>query len=116
MDVHKKDLAARLKAARERAHISVDDAASAAGVQPIAIRRWEKGTALPSLLEFRQLLQAYGVMACDVLFDENPLTLTPSQAAELSQAARHFSPSLRLRMDLLLTMHGRGVEPVWKTA
>jgi transcriptional regulator with XRE-family HTH domain len=114
MDVHKKDLAVRLKAARERAHISVEDAASAAGVQPIAIRRWERGSTLPSLLEFRLLLQAYGVMACDVLFDDSPWALSPSQAAELSHAARNFSPSLRVRMDLLLTMHARGVEPEWK--
>jgi transcriptional regulator with XRE-family HTH domain len=118
MDVQKTtkaQLAARLKAARERAHISVEDAAAAAGVQPVAVRRWERGTAaLPSLIEFTQLLHAYGVTASDVLYDEGPRMLSSQQAIELAQAARQFSPSLRARVDVLLAMHAKGVEPVWK--
>jgi transcriptional regulator with XRE-family HTH domain len=118
MDIQKKEakalLGSRLRAARERAHLSTDDAAEAAEVQPVAVRRWEKGTSLPSLLEFRLLLQAYGIMACDILYEENPWQLTAEQATELARAAREFSPGLRARVDLLLAMHAKGVEPVWK--
>jgi transcriptional regulator with XRE-family HTH domain len=114
MDVHKEELAARLRRARLDAHISVEDAALAADVQPIAIRRWEKGSALPNLVQFRQLLEVYGVTACDVLYADNPWRLPPAEAAELAQAARLFSPRLRARMDLLLAMHSAGVEPIWK--
>jgi transcriptional regulator with XRE-family HTH domain len=114
MDVHKEELAARLKRARLNAHISVEDAALAADVQPLAIRRWEKAAAMPTLVQFRQLLEVYGVTACDVLYADNPWRFGPAEAAELAQAARLFSPRLRARVDLLLAMHSAGVEPIWK--
>jgi transcriptional regulator with XRE-family HTH domain len=104
----------RLRTARERAHISIEDAAEAIGVQPLAVAKWERGTALPGLIEFRALLQTYGCMACDILFEENPWTLTPDQAAELVRVTRGASPSLRAKVDVALAMHSKGVEPVWK--
>jgi transcriptional regulator with XRE-family HTH domain len=114
MDVQKQEIGARLKAARLTAHISVEDAAAEAGVQPIAILRWEKGSALPNLVQFRTLLGTYGVMACDVLYADNPWRLGRAEAAELSRAAEGFSPALRARMQLLLAMHSTAIEPVWK--
>lgn len=107
---------ARLRAARERAHVTVEDAAASAEVQPLAIQKWERGTSLPSLLELRALLQTYGCMACDILFDMNPWTITSEQGAELIRASRDLSPGLRAKVDLLLAMHGRGVEPIWKVS
>lgn len=107
-------LGARLRAARERAHVTVEEAASAANVQPLAVERWEKGRALPSLVEFRELLPLYGVMACEILFDANPWELTADHMAELGRAAKGFSPSLRARVDCLLAMVAQAKEPVWK--
>jgi transcriptional regulator with XRE-family HTH domain len=104
----------RLQEVRERAHISVADAAKALEVQPLAIERWERGAALPSLLEFKRVLVLYGVMACEVLFEVNPLELPPDQAAELAQKAKGFSPGLRARVDCLLAMFAKGREPVWR--
>lgn len=102
----------RLRAARERAHISVADAAISLGVQPLAIERWERGAALPSLIEFKGVLQLYGVMACDLLFDVNPFELAPDQASELARHAKAFSAGLRARIDCLLAVMARGKEPV----
>lgn len=107
------DIGGRLRAARLRAHISVQEAAKAAAVQPVALEKWEKGGALPSLIEFRDLLPVYGVMACQVLFDDNPLELSPEHAAELTRAARSFSPGLRARVDYMLALVARGKEPEW---
>lgn len=104
----------RLQAVRERAHLSVEDAAEAAGVLPLAVKKWERGAALPSLIEFRQLLPLYGVMACELLFDMNPWTLTPEQAGELARASKSFSPELRTKVDTLLAMMAHAKEPVWK--
>jgi transcriptional regulator with XRE-family HTH domain len=107
-------LGARMRAARVRAHISVQDAAVSLGVQPIAIDRWERGLAMPSLVDFTRILPVYGVMACELLFERNPLELPPDQAAELAQAAKQFSPGLRTRVDCLLAMLARGREPEWR--
>lgn len=104
----------RLRIARERAHISVEDAARELQVQPLAIERWERGAALPSLVEFAAVLGLYGVMACEVLFDENPMELGPEEAAELAREAKRFSPRLRVRVDCLLAMLARGREPEWR--
>lgn len=107
-------IGARLRVVRERAHITVEDAASAAGVQPLAVTKWERGAAQPSLVELRALMEAYGCMACDILYEENPWRLTTEESAELGRAVRGSSQRLRARVDLFLTMHTKGVEPVWK--
>lgn len=104
----------RLQAARTSAHISIQDAAQALDVQPLAIERWERGAALPSLVEFKWVLELYGVMACDVLFDVNPYLLSPEHSAELTHEARTFTPSLRSRIDSLVAMLARGREPEWR--
>lgn len=106
----------RLQQVRERAHISVVDAAASLEVQPLAVERWERGAAMPSLVEFKRVLELYGVMACEVLFEINPLELPPDQAAELSQRAQEFTPGLRSRIDCFLAMFSRGKEPVWRKA
>lgn len=106
----------RLRAVRERARISTAEAASAALVQPLAVEKWERGTSLPSLIEFRALLPVYGVMACEILFEHNPLTLTVEEAGELKRAAQTLNPRLRGKVDFLLAMMGQGTEPVWKRA
>jgi transcriptional regulator with XRE-family HTH domain len=116
MDNQKQEKAAigkRLRAIRQRAHISVEEAAQAATVQPLAVQKWEKGTALPSLLEFRALLQLYGVMACEVLFETSPIELSAEHVSELSKAAANFTPGLRARVDYLLAIFARGKEPEW---
>lgn len=118
MHVQKKErvmIGERLRAARERAHLTLDEAAGATGVLPLAIQKWERGAAMPSLIEFRQLLPLYGVMACELLFDVNPWELTPEQSSELAQAAKSFSPSLRTKVDTLLAMMAKAKEPRWKT-
>lgn len=104
----------RLRAARERAHIGVVEAAREMGVQPLAVERWERGAALPSLVEFGHALELYGVMPCEVLFETNPMELPPDLAAELAKEAKRFSPGLRARVDCLLAMLARGKEPVWQ--
>lgn len=104
----------RLQEARERAHISVPDAATALGVQPLAVERWERGAAMPSLIDFKGVLQLYGVMACEILFEVNPHEIPPDQAAELARHAKGFSPALRARIDCLLAIFARGKEPVWQ--
>lgn len=110
----KEQIGDRLRTVRERAHISIADAAKAAGVQPLAVEKWERGAALPPLLEFRALLPVYGVMACEVLFDSNPLSFTRDESVELAHAARSLSPGLRSRVDILLAMMGQAREPAWK--
>ena len=104
----------RLRHARERAHITVQDAAKALDVQPVAVERWERGAALPSLIEFTRAIEVYGVMASEVLFEVSPIVLSPQEAAELAARARMFSPALRSRVDCLLAMFARGREPVWR--
>lgn len=114
--IEKARIGERLREARERAHITIDEAAQAAGVQPLAVEKWERGASLPTLVQFRDLLPLYGVMACQVLFEDNPMELTPEQSGELLRAARDFSPGLRSRLDVLLATFARGKEPVWKVS
>lgn len=104
----------RLRSSRERAHITVEEAAAALEVQPLAIERWERGAALPTLLELRRILAHYGVMACTILFEVNPWELPQDEAAELARAAKNFSPGLKARVDVLLAMMARGREPQWR--
>jgi transcriptional regulator with XRE-family HTH domain len=110
----KEQIGERLRAVRERAHISIQESAKAAGVQPLAVEKWERGSSLPPLLEFRALLPLYGVMACELLFDSNPLTFSQEEAVELRQAAKALSPALRARVDCLLAVMAQGTEPAWK--
>lgn len=110
------EIAGRLRAARTRAHLSLEDAARAVNVQPLAIKKWERGASLPSLLELRDLLPLYGVMAGEVLFEGSPIRLSPEQAAELRTAAAQCSPGLRCRLDLILSVAARAMEPHWKSA
>lgn len=110
----KAQIGERLRTVRERAHITVSEAARAAGVQPLAVEKWERGVSLPPLLEFRALLPVYGVMACELLFDSNPLTFSQEEAAELRQAVKPLSPSLRARVDCMLALMAEGTEPSWK--
>lgn len=108
------EIGARMRSIRKRAHITVEEAAEAAGVQPLAVEKWERGASLPSLIELRELLPLYGVMACEVLYASNPLTFSPEESAELRAAAQVLSPALRARVDCLLAMMVKGTEPVWK--
>jgi transcriptional regulator with XRE-family HTH domain len=111
----KEKIGRRLREVRERAHISLVEAAEAAGVQPLAVEKWERGSTMPSLIEFRALLPLYGVMACELLFDSNPLTFSQAEAQELARVSKGMSPSLRARVDWLLAMMSKGREPAWKT-
>lgn len=110
----KANIGRRLRAIRERAHFTIAEAAKAAGVQPLAVQKWERGTALPSIIELRELMTLYGVMAYDILYDISPLEIGPEQVRELVQASKSFSPSLRARIDFILAMFSRGKEPTWK--
>ena len=93
----------RLRQARLRSRATVDEAAKAAGVQPLAVDRWEKGQALPCLVRFRSLLELYGVIPAEILFPENPYRLTRREAAELMALTRSSSPALRARIELWVT-------------
>lgn len=106
----------RLQEARVTAHISVADAAESLGVQPLAIERWERGAAMPSLIDFKRVLELYGVMPADVLFGASQYELPPHLASELAQHAKGFSSGLRSRIDCFLALFARGKEPVFKKA
>jgi transcriptional regulator with XRE-family HTH domain len=60
------DLAARLKAARTAAGISVRAAAEAAGVSPTTVQRSESGTNDTGIAVVRKLAVVYGVSLCDL--------------------------------------------------
>jgi transcriptional regulator with XRE-family HTH domain len=110
----KERLAQRLKQARERAHVSLEDAAEAASVQPLAVEKWESGKSLPGLLEFRSLMECYGTMPAYVLYAAHPLELSAEQCAELAKVSKQLSPGLQAKLSVLLAIVGPGKEPVWK--
>lgn len=114
--IERMEIGRRLREARERAHISAADASERLGVQPLAVDRWERGAAMPSLIDFKGVLQLYGVMACDILFDVNPYELAPSHVAELTRHAKNFTPSLQARMDTFMAMFAKGKEPEFRKA
>jgi transcriptional regulator with XRE-family HTH domain len=105
-------IAVRLIAARERAGVTKEEAAEAAGVQPAAVSAWERGTALPTLLQLKGLIQCYGVTSHQVLFGCTFLQFTGDEAIELARASRALSPPLRLKLDVLLAIADRAVSPV----
>lgn len=109
-------IAARLRCVRERAHITIEDAAEAIKVQPLAVEKWERGSSLPSLLEFRALMELYGIMPALVLYGAHPLDLSAEQCAELLRHAKQFSPGLQAKVHLLLAIVGPGKEPAWSAA
>lgn len=111
-----REIGRRLRAVRERARITVADAAQAVGVQPLAVEKWERGRTMPTLLELRRLLPVYGVTAAEVLYDRNPMTFTAEETADLSRAATALNPALRARVDTMLAVMGQAVEPAWKNA
>lgn len=96
-------IGSRLRKARLRCSATVEEAAKAAGVQPLAVQRWEKGQALPCLVRFRDLLALYGVIPVEILFEENPYRLTRGQVTELLSLTRSCSPALRARIELWVT-------------
>lgn len=100
-------IGARLREARERAKVTKEEAAEAASVQTAAVTAWERGTALPTLIQFKGLLPLYGVMSYQVLFGCMPLELLPEEAMELARAARTLTPRLRVKMDTLLAILAR---------
>lgn len=108
------EIGRRLRAARERAHISIEDAAQEFRVQPLAVERWERGAGLPSLLEMRSVLELYGVMGYDILLETNPMELSPDQASELTRASRGFSTGLQVKVNALLAIMAKGCEPAWR--
>ncbi len=54
---------ARLSAAREKANLTVEEAAERVGVHPTTYRRWEKGLMFPRPYARRQLCKTYGMSA-----------------------------------------------------
>lgn len=62
---------------------------------------------MPNLFQFKILLELYGVMGYDILFEENPLRMTKEEASELGRASEAFSPALRSRVTLMLAILGK---------
>lgn len=60
-------LAARLKAAREKAELSQSEAASRAGLYQANIARFETDKGTPTLRVLLKLAEAYGVDVCDLI-------------------------------------------------
>lgn len=105
------EVGTRLRAARERIGMTQAEAAGLAGVKRPAVSNWEAGRSLPNLLQFRSLLTSYGGTAFELLYGSNPFSLTRSEAIELGQAAKGFSPGLQRRMDLMLTVLVQAEDP-----
>lgn len=60
-------LAAKLKAARESAGLTQQEAAERSGVHAVSIARFETEVRCPSLLSLYKIADAYGVTVCDLL-------------------------------------------------
>lgn len=60
-------LAAKLKAAREAARLTQQEAAERSGVHAVSIARYETEVRTPTLKALYDLAAAYGVGVCDLL-------------------------------------------------
>ncbi|WP_439627614.1 helix-turn-helix domain-containing protein [Gemmata sp.] len=60
-------LAAKLKAARDAAGLSQQDAGEKSGVHHVSIARFETDKRVPTLAILYKLAAAYGVTVCDLL-------------------------------------------------
>jgi transcriptional regulator with XRE-family HTH domain len=97
-------IGARLQQARLRSGFTIEEAAAAADVEPLAVEAWERGRAMPCLVQLRELLQLYCVMACEILYETNPFAISREEAAELTRVSRSCSPAVQSKVDLLLTV------------
>lgn len=100
-------MGARLREARESAGITKEHAAESAGAQVSAVTAWERGTALPTLVQVKGLLACYGMSPHQLLFGSTPVQFTPAEAAHLARASHGFGAKLRVKVDLLLTLIDR---------
>ena len=64
--------------AREQLHLSVDDAASAIGIEPDLLRAWETGEAWPDLSDLDLLADLYDCPAGYFFLDAPPAIDLPS--------------------------------------
>lgn len=104
--------AGRLRDFRLWAGCSERESAAAAGVPLAAYRAWERGTTMPSLFQFRDLMTRFGTNGYQVLHGAYPFQFTRAEGRELLLAAKTFSPALRSRVDLLLAMMAEpGADP-----
>lgn len=100
-----KQIGRRLKAARERAGLTQEDAADHMGVRRSTVANWEAARHLPSLVQFRQLLTLYAASPYMILYGKaSPMSLLPEEQDELMSAVRHASVSLRLKVSMAVTM------------
>lgn len=97
-------MGARLREARLSAGVTREEAALASGAQVSAVDAWERGSSLPTLPQFRDLLACYGALAHRLLFGSLPIDMTSEEAKELSGAAKEFSPALRRKVDVLICL------------
>lgn len=100
-------IGARLRSARLSAQVSKEEAAAAAGAQISAVDAWERGSCLPTLTQFRGLLTCYGELAHRILFGSHPLSMSTAEVRELALAAKSFSPGLRAKMELMVSLLAR---------
>jgi transcriptional regulator with XRE-family HTH domain len=96
--------AGRLRDCRVWAGCSEEESAAAAGVPRSAYRAWERGTTMPSLFQFRDLMSRFGTNGYQVLHGSYPFQFTKAEARELQLAAKSFSPGLRSRVDILMAL------------
>lgn len=60
-----------LRAARVNRGLTQEDAASAIGVTPLTIRKWEKGSTYPDARQIKKLCELYCVHYDDINFLPN---------------------------------------------
>lgn len=94
----------RLKAARSRAKVSKEDAAAAADVPEAAIGVWERGSSMPCLVQFRDLVTTYGASPFHILMGRPMFGFTKEDIAEIRRESKRFTPGLQRRIELVIAM------------
>lgn len=93
----------RLRAAREAAGLSIEEAAVQIGLRRRAMQQAEEGR-LPCVLKFRDMLQLYGVSSHYILTGQEQCDLSAEQAAELQALTRLGSTGLRTKVSVLVSL------------
>jgi transcriptional regulator with XRE-family HTH domain len=93
----------RLRAAREAAGLSIEDAAVQIGLRRRAMQQAEEGR-LPCVLKFRDMLQLYGVSSHYILTGQEQCEMSAEQAAELQGLTRLGTVGLRTKVSVLVSL------------
>lgn len=90
-DIDRCAIGLRLRRARADARLTQGDVAAEMRISRQAVSAWEVGKAMPTLLEFRAIVELYGASAEHVLFGEG---IADSYAEVVTKAmSADFEPS-----------------------